>query len=257
MKTLSRLFKSKVFWWISGSIMVFVLIALLATFLYIEFGLKQKPFANYEDYDAQLEKHEVTDDVVGQWNYGMRTITNLVYTEKPFFDFGEPYRSEKYTEWCDKYRYEAEVLDRQGHDFYGDADYGWPKEMRGGGWRYAIEPWGYAMPSLAIIEPERTREVAYNLRNAASAHRNPSMWMDYAIFEQWGTPLRDNMQWTGPQLILEGLYTLVSGDREFFDEDMKVLARNLYRDNLENLSKPVGDWYSAGVCCEPDQWFAQ
>jgi hypothetical protein len=129
--------------------------------------------------------------------------------------------------------------------------------MRGGAWRYAIEPWGYAMPSLAIIEPERTREVAYHLRNAANAHRNASMWMDYAIFEQWGTPTRDNMQWVGPQLLLEGMYTLMSGDREFFDEEMKALARNLYRTSLENQKKPVGDGYCVGMCCEPDQWFAQ
>ncbi len=257
MRTFSRLFKSKKFWWISGSIVALVIIAMLATFLVIEFWVKQKPFATAEDYFSQLQKHKITNDVIGQWNYGMTVVIALSYLEKPFFDFGEPYRFEKYTEWSNEYRYDKEVLDRQGHDFSMDPDYGWPAEMRGQGWRYAIEPWGYAMPSIAIIEPERTREVAYYLREAAASHRKPAMWMDYAIFQEWGTPLRDNVMWKGPQLLLEGLYTLVSGDTEMFGTEMKAMARDLYRDNLENLSKPLEAGYCAGVPCEPYQWFAQ
>jgi hypothetical protein len=257
MKYLSRVFRSKLFRWIAVSVAILVIVAVLSTYLVIEFCIKQKPFATYADYEAQLERHRVTDDVVGQWNYGFNTINSLDYMQRHFFDEGEPYRVEKYQEWCDKYFYDSEVLDREGHDFYSDADYGWPKELRGAAWRYAIEAWAYGMPSLAIIEPERTREVAYCLKVAAEAHRSPAMWMDYAIYEQWGSPWRDNMQWKGPQLILEGLYTLVSGDREYFDAEMKELARSLYRDSLANQQKPPGEGYCAGVCCEPHQWFPQ
>ncbi len=257
MKFLSSLIKSKWGRRIGCTVVVLAVVGLVGGYLILEYYVKQEPFATAKDYSAQVEKHKLTDDVIGQWNYGMSTIESLAYLEKPFFDFGEPYRMEKYDEWCNENRFDAEELDRQGHDFYIDDGYGWPKEMRGQAWRYALEPWAYAMPSIAIIEPQRTREVAYFLGEAAAAHRNPAFWIDYAIYQQWGTPLRDNAMWKGPQLIMEGLYELITGDRERFGAEFQALARHVFATHLENMKTPLGKGHCAGVDCEPNQWFAQ
>lgn len=257
MKNFYEWLKSKWVKRILIGVVALVLIALVAFVLVLECCIRQRPFADAADYWAQLGKHRLTNDVVGHWNFGMGTVDLISYANKHFFDVGEPYRYEKYTEWCDQFRYDTEALARPGHDFGKDGDYGWPASMRGMGWRYAELGWGWALPSIAIIEPGRTREVAFNLAELAEFHRNPSGWIDYAIYQEWGSPTRENIMWKGPQAMLEGLYELISGDRERFGEEFQTICRDLYGEHLENMAKPVGEGHTAGVCCEANHWFPQ
>lgn len=228
----------------------------IAFVLILQYYVKQEPFAPPEQYLAQEKEHKLTDDVLGHWNFGTTTLDAMAYMIPPFFD-GEPFRMEKYTEWSLANRNNVEVQASMGRDFSKDADYGWPADARGMGWNYAIMSWAWAMPSVAIIEPGRTREVVYFLGAAAEMHRNPVAWMDYAPQMGWGSPLRQNVMWRGPHILLLGLYELVSGDRKRFGDEFQQMSRDLYRQHLENLALPEGKGRTPGVCCEPNQWFAQ
>jgi hypothetical protein len=236
---------------------IIVAIVLVGGYLVLEFVIKTKPMGMAKDYWAQRAKGELTHDVIGQWNYVQSVAVSLSYLEKPFFEEGEPYRLEKYTEWCREHMFNTAVLGRQGSAFAMDDDYGWPMEMRGMGWSYALAPIAYAAASIAVIEPARTKEVVYYLGELAEAHRRPPFWLDYAIQQQWGSPLRDNIMWKGPHLMVLGLYTLISGDKERFGPEMQALSRDVYRQHLVNMAKPEGRGRTAGVCCEPNHWFPQ
>ncbi len=232
---------------------VLVIVGLVVGILYY-FHLTQEPFGSAEEYWAQETRAKLMDDVVGHFNYWLGAIDVMSYANAPFWSPDEPYRLEKYTEWCEQNMYNELILDRVAHGYYSDADYGLPKKMRGIPLMVALLGAGMAFPSLAIIEPQRSKEIFWNMGELIEFFRGPQCWMDYAIYQGWGSPLRNNVMWKGPCIFLEGLYELMTGDKRF-SEEFVALCRNLYELHVQNMNHPNHPY--AGVCCEPNHWFPQ
>jgi|Deesub1362A_J573_1020465.scaffolds.fasta_scaffold00132_2 hypothetical protein len=239
------------------SIGIFILVIVIA-FLVFQFYLKQEPFADADDYWAQLERHQLTPDVEGHWNYTLGMIDAIAYSQKPYFPLPkEPYDKEMFSRWVERYGYDKERLKRVYYAFSNDMDYGWPSELQGVPWMLAIMGYVYAAPSVAIIEPGKTAEAAYVLRELINVLRSPAAWMDFSIKQGWGNPLIELAQWKGPLLITEGLYALVSGDKETFGPEIRAFAQDVYESQMRNLKLPYGKGFSGGIVCEPNQWFPQ
>ncbi len=222
-----------------------------------EFVLKQEPFATAEEYWAQLENHRLTLDVRGHWNYVLSTVDVISYSQAPYFEVPDPYDSGIFKRWIEEHGDDPLVLERVYQSFYETGDWGWAPSLRGIPWVQAAIPIIWAAPSVAIIEPGRTAEVAFVIRELIELLRSPAGWMDYAIIQGWGDPMVRNVQWRAPLLIAEGLYALITGDKEAYGPETVALARGLYEEMLENLSLPLGEGYCGGVACEPNHWFPQ
>ncbi|MFQ5854322.1 MAG: hypothetical protein ACE5LU_01575 [Anaerolineae bacterium] len=234
-----------------------LVVAVLAAFGSFEFVLKQKPFATADDYWVQLGRHELTPDVVAQWDYVLGTVDSISHLQKPYFDVPDPYDTTMFKRWVEENKDDEVQLRKVYYAFSNDPDYGWPQATQGVPWMLAIAPITWAAPSVAIIEPGRSAEAAFVVREFIEVLRSPAGWKDYAIDEGWGDPFYYNMQWKGPLLIAEGLYTLMTGDKKRYGPEMRALAHSLYETHLGNLSNPMGEGYSAGVVCEPNHWFPQ
>ncbi len=217
----------------------------------------QKPFATSRDYWAQLKKHKLTVDAAAHWNYALNTVDVISYSQERYFPVPDPYDPEMMKRWADANRWNELALKRVYQAFSSDKDYGWPPSLRGIPWMQAAIAYVWAAPSVAIIEPGRTAEAAFLVREFIELMRSPAGWMDYAIIQNWGEPMRKNVMWKAPLLISEGIYTLMTGDKKTFGPEMRFLARDLYRTQLENMKKPLGEGFSGGVECEPNHWFPQ
>jgi hypothetical protein len=222
-----------------------------------EFVLKQEPFATAEEYWAQLENHRLTLDVRGHWNYVLSTVDVISYSQAPYFDVPDPYDPGIFKRWIEEHGDDPLALERVYQSFYETGDWGWAPSLRGIPWVQAAIPIIWAAPSVAIIEPGRTAEVAFVIRELIELLRSPAGWMDYSIIQGWGDPMVRNVQWRAPLLIAEGLYALITGDKEAYCPETVALARGLYEEMLENLKLPLGEGYCGGVACEPNHWFPQ
>jgi len=215
------------------------------------------PTGTSTDYWAQLEKGELTPDVLGHWAHILVVADYLNYSQKPYFDVPDPYDMNMYKNWVEK---NEEILMIPGTIFpvfSGDTDDGWPAEIQGVPWTCALMGISWAAPSVAIIEPKRTAEAVFIIENAIKVLRSPAAWLDYVVGDGWGDPMLDNIMWKGPLLIAEGLYALVSGDKEKYKPEITAIARNLYELQKSSLESSIGKGFSGGVCCEPNQWFPQ
>ncbi|NOX54545.1 MAG: hypothetical protein GXP27_08925 [Planctomycetes bacterium] len=231
----------------------------VVAFVVLEWVIKQRPFADADAYWAQLDRHELTLDVVGHWNNTLGTIDILSYSQAPIFPapVPDPYDMSMMKEWIQKDWEERKEAERAYAFFADDRDYGWPKSLRGVLWMYGLHARVWAAPSIAIIEPGRTAEAAFVIREALNVYRSPAVWKDYVYDQGWGDPMRDNVMWKAPLLIAEGLYALLTGDRQTFGPEMQAVARDLYESQDQALKQPIGNGFSGGVCCEPNHWFPQ
>ncbi|HOO78095.1 MAG TPA: hypothetical protein PK636_02720 [bacterium] len=239
--------------------LVVLMVLFAAAFVVFQFVLKQKPFAAAEDYSQQFARHRLTLDVAGHWNQTLGTIDVISYSQNPVFPLPvpSPYDLTMMKQWVAKNRNNPVELQRVYGAFASDPDYGWPEALQGVVWMYGLIPRLWAAASIAMVEPGRTAEAAFVLREGIQMLRSPACWKDYAVNQAWGDPMRDNVMWKGPLLIAEGLYALVSGDKDTFGPEMTAVARDLYETQKKNLALPVGQGYVGGVCCEPNHWFPQ
>lgn len=238
-----------------GIIIIFLIV--IIGIIVFEFVLKQRPFADAEAYWAQLKNHKLTIDSLGHWTYAVNTADVLSFSQDPLFDVPKPYDMQMYKKWVDENLYNELAIKRVYQGFSEDGDYGWPAEMRGTGWLYAAEPFMLATPSIAMIEPGKTAEAVFVLNEFIKLYRSPAVWLDYVITWGYDDPMRANMMWKGPLLIGECLYALMTGDKDKYGPEAKAIAENLYELQQENMKKPLGKGFSAGVECEPNHWYPQ
>ena len=243
-------------WAIVALVVVAVVVALVA-FGALESFIKQKPMGTADDYWAQLEHHELTPDVAGNWDFTLEMVDLISHSQEEFFDVPSPYDIDMFKKWVDDNKNDELALKRVYYGFSHDADYGWPQEMQGVAWMWAIAPYIWSAPSVAMIEPGKSAEAAFVVQEGIELLRSPACWRDYTITQGYGDPMRDNIMWKGPVLISEGLYTLMTGDKERYGPEMQALAHNLYETQRKNLSLPMGEGYCGGVDCEPNHWFPQ
>ena len=216
-----------------------------------------KVFNPAEVYWEQLKNHKLAIDSRCHWNYALNTVDVISYSQEQYFPVKDPYDMTMFKKWVDKYKYNELELKRVFQSFSETGDYGWPPSLRGIPWMQAAVAYVWAAPSVAIIEPGRTAEAAFLVKEFIELMRSPAGWMDYAITQGYGDPMRLNVMWKGPLLMSEGIYTLMTGDTKTYGPEMKAIARNLYKLQLENLKKPLGQGFSGGVECEPNHWFPQ
>ena len=231
--------------------------ALLVALLVFQFVLKQEPFATADEYWSQRENRELTVDVQGHWNYALSTVDVISYSQAPYFDVPDPYDPEIFKRWIDEHGDDPLALERVYQSFYETGDWGWAPSLRGIPWVQAAVPIIWAAPSVAIVEPGRTAEAAFVVRELIELLRSPAGWMDYAIVQVWEDPMVRNVQWRAPLLIAEGLYALMTGDLEAYGPETRALARGLYEEMLRNVELPLGQGFCGGVACEPNHWFPQ
>ncbi len=209
-------------------------------------------------YWRQRAEQKLTPDSEAHWNHALATVDLISYTQNPIFPPpSESYALHMYRDWIRKNGKDRDTLNAVYGFFAADTDYGWPAEIKGIPWVYAINAWVWSAPSVAMIEPGRTAEAAFLVREMIKVIRSPSAWQDYAIEQGWEDPMRANVMWKYPLLMAEGLYGLMTGDLERYRPEMEAVARDLYATMLENQKKKRGKGYSGGVCCEPNHWFPQ
>ena len=99
---------------------------------------------------------------------------------------------------------------------FTDPMYPWPLEKRVA-WRSSLFAGGLALPSVALCETQRTREVLFNLHISVKALVSADVEAPYSEFDQPNVLLAQ-------RALLAGLYTLVSGRNRY-----EPLCRDLVR----------------------------
>jgi hypothetical protein len=233
-------------------------IALVGSWIVFQFILRQRPFARAEVYFRQAEKHALTADSAGHWKHVLEALDSLSRSHQPFFPLSGTYDPGVYRAWCAQAVERGRRLDPLYPAFTRNEHYGWPAALQGRGWTlYALDPIVWAAPSIAIIEPGRSAEAADAVRRAIDILRSPAAWKDQVFDEAGGDPMVDNLLWKSSLLIAEGLYGLMTGDRETYRPEMEALARDLFQKQRDNLSRPIGQGFSGGECCRSGWWLAQ
>lgn len=215
------------------------------------------PMKTADEYWAQYDAGRLTSDVEAHWAFGLTLTGTIDYSQVPYFGMPDPYDMGMYRDWTAQ---NMSLLLSPGSIyplFSGDTEHGWPASMQGIAWVYAAMGWAWAAPSVAMIDPQRTAEAAYTIESMIKLYRSPATWIDYVVYVGTLDPMIDNVMWKGPLLMAEGLWALVTGDRETYRPEMTAIARNLYDLQAQAVSLPYGQGHSGGVACEPDQWFPQ
>ena len=237
---------------------IIIFIALAGSWIVFHFILKQRPFADAAGYFKQAERRKLAPDAAGHWKHSLAALDALARDHRPFFPVSETYDPDAYRRWCEEAEERGRNRDPLYPAFTRNERYGWPAALQGRGWTlYALDPIVWAAPSVAIIEPGRSAETAYLVRQAIEILRGPAAWRDQVFEEGAGDPMIENMLWKASLLIAEGLYGLMTGDGEIYRPEMQALARDLYRQQKENLSLPLGKGWVGGVCCRSGWWLAQ
>lgn len=138
------------------------------------------------------------------------------------------------------------------------------KETVAGGWMNAAHPWtkktytrwaiafgSYSIPSVAMCDPGEFERCKEGLINALRLMKMYDIWSDW-ITDKWGDdPMTSaNIMYKGHVCLMEGLYTLMTGE-DLFEEEFKHLVQ-LIADEMRLNGRDRG---FPLVECEPDQVF--
>jgi len=170
--------------------------------------------ASTDDYFSQLDRRSVTPDVNAQLAY-------MTYT-----DFISPLYS-------------------RGCDFEAWQPRGMPNRIL----KYSLAWYAYGLASVAVIDPKLQRFAGHGIDVATAKMRCKEVWGDWAD-DKFGTdPIKkDNIMYKGHLNMMYGLYQLVTGDKLYEAENIR-LSKIIYG---EIKASPY-----AGIVCEPDNYFPQ
>jgi len=170
--------------------------------------------ASTDDYFSQLDRHALTPDVNAQLAY------------MTFTDFISPL----YSRGCD---FEA-----------------WqPKHMPNRILKYSLAWYAYGLASVAAIDPKMRQFAGHAIDIAAAKMKCKEVWGDWEEDKFGKDPIKkDNIMYKGHLNLIYGLYQLVTGDRLYEKENMRI-SKIIYD---EIKASPY-----AGIVCEPDNYFPQ
>jgi hypothetical protein len=167
-----------------------------------------------DDYFGQLEKHALTPDV------------NAHLANMTFRDFVSPL----YSRGCD---FEA---------------WQW-KHMPNRILKYSLAWYSYGLASVAVIDPNMRRFAGHAIDIAAAKMRCKEVWGDWEEDKFGSDPIKkDNIMYKGHLNLMYGLYQLVTGDKLYEKENIRI--SKLIYDEIK--ASPY-----AGIVCEPDNYFPQ
>ena len=170
--------------------------------------------ATTDDYFSQLDKHALTRDVNAQLAY-------MTFTD---------YISPLYSRGCD---FEAWA----------------PKKMPNRILKYSLGWYAYGLTSVALIDPNMRQFAGHAIDITTAKMRCKEVWGDWEDDKFGKDPIKkDNIMYKGHLNLMYGLYQLVTGDKLYEKENIK-LTKIIFN---EIKSSPY-----AGIVCEPDNYFPQ
>ena len=116
-----------------------------------------------------------------------------------------------------------EVLDFTLESGWDNEIHPWSRSMQNF-WKYPLAFSTYAIPSVAVIDPERYQEVCDYLRKSLLLYKDTPVWDGWKR-QGYGDPITHaNIMYKGHLNLIYGLYQLVSGSDEF-EAEYKQLTK--------------------------------
>ncbi len=120
-------------------------------------------------------------------------------------------------------------------------------------WRYGIAFGAYAMPSVAMIDPDYADRAALCLRHMIEKMKSKKVWGDWTAYGMGDDPISEgNIMYKGHLNLMYGLYQLMSGD-ERFSQEYTWLTEKI----ITEMRKHHEEGRHEGADCEPGRYFAQ
>ncbi len=176
--------------------------------------LMEGRLASTDDYFSQLEKHSLTPDV------------NAHLAAMAFTDFISPLYS-------------------RGCDFQAWQPKGVPNRVL----KYSLAWYAYGLASVAAIDPKMRQFSGHAIDVASAKMKCKEVWGDWAEDKFGNDPIKkDNIMYKGHLNMMYGLYQLVTGDKLYEKENIRI--SKIIHDEIK--ASPY-----AGIVCEPDNYFPQ